>query len=249
MKHAFTSHGIRHPIIPPSQYTSTSIALVSLSQELVLPFTSIIETFRSLKQTLSLDTPARQAFLKPGIMSGSELHGIGHWFRVAVLAVFILRHSQETTDTTTPFKEPFHTLTGLEVGALFAGALHDACRISDSPADVHGPRMTRFLQGLSPGQAHPLLVGETAEMVKMAVKVHTKNLPGSGEVGLITRCLCNADRLDRVRFSLRISPKYFFGLGNTRLMDELLGEDMQAPLVLLYRWGHDWAIKEFLSAR
>eukprot|EP00768_Dysnectes_brevis_P007356 gnl/Dysnectes_brevis/6180_a9388_404.p1 GENE.gnl/Dysnectes_brevis/6180_a9388_404~~gnl/Dysnectes_brevis/6180_a9388_404.p1 ORF type:complete len:275 (-),score=36.24 gnl/Dysnectes_brevis/6180_a9388_404:73-897(-) len=185
-----------------SYITETTTKLLELHESLINQFGFV---FKQMRHILTSYTKLSEMFWFTHYASYS-LHGVSHWYRVAVLAVYIVKHGSQkgkarfnrpggggrhslSSDGDTgssheillPPTNPLSTLSPLERAALLAGAFHDSCRASDSSRDPHGRRVARFIRVLLKDHPDTLdFAGLTAgqwRSVVLAVSGHDSLLP------------------------------------------------------------------------
>ena len=161
-----------------------------------------LNTFRALLE----DTQAeREAFPTRFLqMINSPVHGIDHWVRVGLYALDI--GHQLWADGRVDI-EVFVSRNKFEQAIIQAAFFHDSMRITEGCEFDHG----RWADNVWCHYASRKGFGRAyIEAVSEALVYHVDNPPVIPNAGVFTTCLCNGDRLDRVRLGESPDPKRMY---------------------------------------
>jgi len=150
----------------------------------------VIGRFRELLADLEEE---RARFPALFTLIDGHLHGIDHWTRVGILGLAIAKALRDQGRVSTPFL----ALPGnLERAVVLAALFHDCCRRRDGVEPRHGREGEKVWRHYA---GRRKLEEDLQRPVSQAIIFHEGHRPVDPAALEVTICLCNADRLDRVR--------------------------------------------------
>lgn len=165
----------------------------------------------------------------------AQVHGIDHWVRVALYGLFIAEHySGPQFD----FPCDKKNIGALAEPVLAAAFFHDCARTNEGAELDHGRAAEKIWRDYIERHRVDAMVGE---VVAQALLYHVDHLSVDPAANLVTVCLCNGDRLDRVRLGSTIKPHLMYEDGcwrklaavNDRLLNDYSRRTVLADLKLL----------------
>ncbi len=182
-------------------------------------YSLVIEHFRKVLGDLYQE---QMRFPRLFTLLTAGCHGIDHWVRVGLHGLAVAKALREQGRVVTPHAVPPGKL---EEAVILAAFFHDCARISDGKELEHGREGNRVWRHYAKRKEFP---ANLQRFVSQAILFHVGHLsvdPGALEV---TICLCNGDRLDRVRLGQEIKPELMYPDGIWQklypLADQLLLE-------------------------
>jgi len=172
-------------------------ALISLSPR-------VLSRFQTLFQEVE---PERRRF---GWMLGQIFgvyHGLDHWVRVGIYGLAIARALRDQGRVRTAGLAPERAL---EDAVLWAAFFHDCGRIGEGEEPDHGRTADRAWRQYAD---RVRLSRELAAAVSQALLFHVDHQPVDPAANEVAICLCNADRLDRVRLGQAPRPAWMYDDG------------------------------------
>lgn len=199
-------------------------------EELCSRLPEVIERFRELYADLD---PERKSFPRLFRMKDGLLHGLHHWVRVGVYALAIAAALRKQDRVRTKWLKP---AGALERAVLLAAFFHDCARSGEGPEDAHGRRGEEVWRHYAERKG---LDHELREVVSQALLFHVGHPSVDPAANEVTICLCNADRLDRVRLGHRPLAELMYDDGvwpsldlhSQRLLAEVRQEEVKERIV------------------
>jgi hypothetical protein len=186
--------------------------------ELIAPRSALLERFRDLYSELQ---PARKKFRRLFFNADSRIHGADHWVRVGLFGLAIARKLRENGRTGAALSSP----GTLEEAVTLAAFFHDCARAGDDRELDHGRAGDQVWRWYAGEKALPEWLLNT---VSQALLMHVDHPAVDPAAGPVAVCLCNADRLDRVRLGDLPNPRQMYDDGIwrelTSLSERLLNE-------------------------
>ncbi len=140
-------------------------------------------------------------------LSSSPVHGVDHWVRVGLNALVIARRLRERERVSTPSLAP---AGALEQAVLYAAFFHDSSRVDEGLDFTHGANGDRVWRHWAERKA---VTPQIKAAVSQALRFHVDHPSVDPAANEATICLCNADRLDRVRLGQAPAPKRMYDDG------------------------------------
>ncbi len=178
--------------------------MVLCYEELLSHYDPVISRFRALFLEVR---PLQEKFPKLLRLTMGMTHGVDHWCRVGMYGLTIADALKKQGRVSTPCLEPDGALTD---AVLYAAFFHDCARRTEGVESCHGRageevwRDYAKLQSLSP---------DIRESVSQALLFHVDHPAIDAAANEITISLCNADRLDRIRFGEQPAPQRMYDDG------------------------------------
>ncbi len=173
-------------------------------EELIGNYDRVIGAFREVLVDVG---PERERFSLMLKLASSNVHGVDHWVRVGLNALVIAHKLRERGLVSTPCL----TAEGaLEQAVLDAAFFHDSSRMDEGFDFTHGANADRVWRhwaertGVAP---------ELSEAISQALRFHVNHPSVDPAANEATICLCNADRLDRVRLGESPASKRMYDDG------------------------------------
>jgi len=200
--------------------------------DLIAPRSALFERFLGLYAELQ---PARNQFRRLFTSADSPIHGADHWVRVGLFGLAIAKKLRERGLPASPVAEP----GALEEAVILAAFFHDCARWSDGGELDHGRAGEEVWRWYAAERKFP---DGLAASVSQALLFHVDHPAVDPAAGPVAVCLCNADRLDRVRLGESPKPKLMYDDGAWRelepLSERLLDEvTRKVALVRLAIWS------------
>lgn len=137
----------------------------------------------------------------------SSLHGIAHWVRVGIYGLTIAEHLFKNGRAARHWlsnHEPF------EQAVLYACFFHDTCRDGEGLELEHGRRAEKLWRTFAEERK---MNERILTAVSHALLFHVAHRAVDPFACDVTICLCNADRLDRVRLGEKTLAKRMYDDG------------------------------------
>lgn len=186
--------------------------------------------FRSLLENLEEE---KTVFPKLFRKLRGPLHGIDHWLRVAIQGLAIARALRGGGRVAAPcLLEP----EGLEEALVLAAFFHDSARTTDGTEAGHGKEAEKVWRHFA---GRKILPRDLQEHVSEAILFHEDHRSVDPAAREVTICLCNADRLDRVRLGEKIDPRRMYDDGIWRSLEPFSGRLLEelSPAKVLSEMG------------
>jgi hypothetical protein len=146
-----------------------------------------------------------------------ELHGIAHWVRVALFGLYIAEHY---CGPEMDFPCDKQDVSALVAPVLAAAFFHDCARTHEGVELDHGREAEKIWRDYVDRRNIEEMV---ADAVAQALLFHVDHTAVDPAANLVTVCLCNGDRLDRVRLGSEINPKLMYEDGCWPKLQEVNG--------------------------
>jgi hypothetical protein len=186
----------------------------------------VISRYREL--TADLD-PERREFPRLFAMRAGLVHGIHHWVRVGIYGLAIATALRGQGRVCAPLLAPEGAL---EEAVLTACFFHDCARLTEEGEPNHGRAGEKVWDHYARRKE---LSADLRAIISQALLFHVDHPSVDPVSNEVTICLCNADRLDRVRLGERPLPECMYDDGVWRdlepLSDRLLQEVRQEKVV------------------
>lgn len=194
-------------------------------EDLIARYPEAVAKFRELLPELE---PERARFKRLFAMILSPVHGVHHWTRVGIYSLAIAEALQEqgrVHEAPEAFREQ----------VLHAVFFHDCARLTESNELDHGRAGEQVWRCFA---ARHSLPSPHTEAVSQALLFHVDHPAVDPSANPVTVCLCNADRLDRVRLAQKPIPKLMYHDGiwqhlqpfSQRLLNEVTLERVKEDL-------------------
>ena len=159
-------------------------------EQLIIHYDQVATRFRALLADVG---PERAEFKFMFTTIASYSHGIDHWARVGIYCLAIAHALREQGRVPKPV---LAEEGGLEEAALLAAFFHDCARVSDGYEIMHGRNGERVWRHYAERRS---MDTELRTAVSQALIFHVDHSSFNAPANAVTICLCNADRLDRIR--------------------------------------------------
>jgi hypothetical protein len=168
---------------------------------LIAHYDAVIARFRELLPDVDRD---RDRFPRLFAMLLSPVHGIHHWTRVGIysLAIADALARQGGVKLSDPAL--------LRPAALSAAFFHDCARLTEGNELDHGRAGEEVWRCWAARRGLPAAHWEA---VSQALLFHVDHAAVDPAANAVTICLCNADRLDRVRLGQKPVPEWMYDDG------------------------------------
>jgi len=160
-------------------------------------YQEIVRRFRVLLDEVS---PLQERFPRLFKMITGSCHGIDHWTRVGIYTLIISRGLREQERVSTPC---LVAEGALENAGVYAAFFHDCARASDGFEFDHGRAGNQVWEYYAKERG---LEKDFRQAVSQALLFHVDHPAVDPAANEVTMCLCNADRLDRVRLGEIVKP-------------------------------------------
>ena len=178
----------------------------------------VISRYREFKADLA---PERREFPRLFAMENGLVHGVHHWVRVGIYGLAIARALRGQGRVRSPLLAP---VGALEDAVLTACFFHDCARLGEGVEPDHGRAGEQVWDHYSKRQG--ISEGLRA-IVSQALLFHVDHPSVDPAANEVTICLCNADRLDRVRLGEAPLPEHMYNDGIWRALEPLSGRLLQ----------------------
>ncbi len=170
--------------------------------ELVKNYNQVCAFFKKLISELDEEKKVFPDLLK---LFTKGIHGADHLTRVAIYSLFILDKLQKNSKFNSQFSKH-----GALNTMLYASFFHDCARTTDGLELGHGKAAVKIWLHFSKRKN---LESEVINLVTQAILFHEDHPAVDESANIITVCLCNSDRLDRVRLIDKPNPKLMYDDG------------------------------------
>jgi hypothetical protein len=189
-------------------------------EELLSHYDPVVARFRDLFAEVR---PLQEKFPKLLKLTMGMSHGVDHWCRVGVYGLAIAHALKKQGRSATPCLEADYALTD---AVLYAAFFHDCARRTEGTELTHGRAGEEVWRDYSKTQS---VSAAMREAVSQALLFHVDHPSIDPDANEVTICLCNADRLDRVRLGEQPDPQRMYDDGvwqelcphNRRLYNEI----------------------------
>jgi len=200
-------------------------------EDLIGDYDRVLDRFRRFLGGLE---PEQEVFPRLyGELTG-HLHGIDHWIRVGIHGLAIARFLRGRSRITTILPAQAGELEDAVISAAF---FHDCARTSDRAEPEHGREGDRVWRHFA---ARKGLDRGLLDAVSQALLFHVDHEPVDPAANDVSVCLCNADRLDRVRLRESPDPERMYPDGVWReiapLAEQLLQEVSRSRVLMDLGW-------------
>lgn len=178
-------------------------------EALAAGYAPVIARFRELLAEVG---PERAAFKIMFTMIAGQVHGLDHWVRVGIYGQAIAQGLREQGRV---------KIAALEDAVMYAAFFHDCARVSEGDEFVHGKNGERVWRHYAERKG---LAAEMTAAVSQALLFHVDHPSVDPAANEVTICLCNADRLDRVRLGDYVDSRRMY---DDRVWPELAPHSIQ----------------------
>jgi hypothetical protein len=186
-------------------------------EQLIAGYRPVSARFRALLADVG---PERAEFKIMFTTIAGRCHGIDHWARVGIYALAIARGLRDQGWVKSVALVPAGALEDAVTDAAF---FHDCARASEGDELVHGKNGQRIWRHYAERKG---LARELTEAVSQALLFHVDHPSVDPAANEATICLCNADRLDRVRLGDYVDSR--------RMYDDRVWPELVPHSVRLY---------------
>ncbi len=197
----------------PINLYSTCMNTDETYRDLTARYDMVVEGFRELLDDTEIEReefPAR--YLQ---MINSPVHGIDHWVRVCLYALDIGHYLWADGQVEL---ELFISRNKFEQAIIRTVFFHDCARLTEGIEFDHGRWADKIWCHYAERKGFEK---SYAEAISEALIYHVDNpavVPGAG---VLTVCLCNGDRLDRVRLGEQPDPKRMYEEGRWSVLNKV----------------------------
>jgi len=165
----------------------------------------VIEKFAELIPDLG---PEREKFPRLFASISSPIHGIQHWVRVGIHGLAIAHALRE--------QGKIPSTENIDEAVLCAAFFHDCARLTEGLEYDHGRAGDQVWRHYFQRKE---IAAETGDAVSQALLFHVDHPSVDRDANPVTICLCNADRLDRVRLDQMPKPDLMYDDGVWRELE------------------------------
>jgi hypothetical protein len=178
-------------------------------EQLTSKYDKVIARFQGL---LADTGPERERFPAMFTTIAGPFHGIHHWTRVGIYSLTIAEALRAQARVSPAALIPAGVL---EDAVLWAAFFHDCARVTESVEGAHGRKGEMVWRNYAERKD---LAPEIMAAVSQALLFHVDHPAVDPAANAVTICLCNADRLDRVRLGERPDPDRMYDDGAWRML-------------------------------
>lgn len=186
-------------------------------EKIAADYARVIDFYR---ESIADTGPERETSAGMFTTVAGYFHGIDHWARVGLYARFISRNylAREAGVPGSISPSSLASEDRLIEAVTLAAFFHDCARLTEGAELSHGRAAEKIWRQYS---GRKKIEADIRAAVSQALLFHVDHPSVDPEAGTVTICLCNADRLDRVRLRQRPAPQHMYDDGLWRELEHL----------------------------